>query len=372
MKWNWKRLLMIALAIVLIPAAALPEAMGKTVTVSEIPLRVLPGESEGNLLIGAGTEVTIVTTLSFSDETWALVSVNETGAVGYVKMTELTELTSTAAPTAAPTPEPTPVPTPEPTATPTPKPTATPTPKPTATPKLETAYKLANSLTYNKGITTVSWTYEGTEKAKYVVGQVIDNGSAEQSIWIADDVSSTRATTGECIPGKRYHIEILDSMYSVLAEKDYDMPAPVKFEDGKLKDVSVKVKMELRSAPYGTWDYKKVNKFSAAKIQEDLKAETTWYGVKYQMQMPQLAKPRTFFVTLAFESPDGFLYVENCDDVTFDRVDGGYQTIWWNLIGGNFFRALYRMNEKIPSGKYKAILFWDGMLVNESSFTVDK
>ena len=90
------------------------------------------------------------------------------------------------------------------------------------------------------------------------------------------------------------------------------------------------------------------------------------------MRMPTLAKPRTFFVTVAFESPDGFIWVDKAEEITFDQVTGGYQTIWWNIAGPNFFEKLYETTGNIPEGKYTTYLYWDGMWVNTSTFNVQK
>ena len=58
------------------------------------------------------------------------------------------------------------------------------------------------------------------------------------------------------------------------------------------------------------------------------------------------------------------------EDVTFDRVNNGYQTIWWNLAGVDFFYNLYNITGDIPSGTYRTHLYWDGMWVNDSTFKV--
>ena len=115
---------------------------------------------------------------------------------------------------------------------------------------------------------------------------------------------------------------------------------------------------------------KKVKNLKVKDIEDGLSDDSMAYGLKYTMKMPQLKKAREFFVTIAFESPEGFLSTVIADDLTFDRVNHGYQTIWFYMIGDAFFSNLYKTTGKIEKGKYKIHLFWDGMWVNTSTFKV--
>ena len=117
-------------------------------------------------------------------------------------------------------------------------------------------------------------------------------------------------------------------------------------------------------------DPSRVKSLKAKDIKKALKNGNSNYGVKYTMKMPQLAKARSFFVTLAFESPDGFLWTVLADDIEFKRVNGGYQVLWFPIVGQRFFSELYDTTKDIPTGKYKIYLYWDGMLVDKSTFNV--
>ena len=156
---------------------------------------------------------------------------------------------------------------------------------------------------------------------------------------------------------------------NVLATRQYIMDDPVTFEDGKLKNKSVKISIETRKR-VGDADPKKVN-FKAREIINNIDSDDVFYGLKYSMRMPQLAQARSFFVTLAFESPDGYLDVAEAQDIDFDRVNRGYQTIWFILAGKYFFRHLYEATGDVPVGKYTTYLFWDGMWVHTGSFKVN-
>ena len=227
-----------------------------------------------------------------------------------------------------------------------------------------------NKLQYDKGVTTISWTKsKENDGAKYLL-LMIDSGNDVKQKVIAIEPENNAIHTDQMIPGQKYFVYLVDENFNILSSNDCSLPDVPTFEDGLLKDTSVKVKLETREYPVSTGKAKKVNALSAKKIIEGLKDQSLYYGVKYHMQMPKLAKPRTFFVTVVFESPDGFMTVERATDITFDRVSGGYQEIWWEIAGPEFFYDLYRANEKVPTGTYKIHLYWDGMKVNTSEFKV--
>lgn len=224
-------------------------------------------------------------------------------------------------------------------------------------------------LYYEKGISTITWTASKEDNdAKYLVA-VLSNNDVNQK-YIAIELEGNEVQTDQLIPGQVYTIFLADENGNSLVDAEYTIYDVPPFEDGLLKDTSIKVKLETREFPMSTNKAKKVNALSAQKIIEGLKDQSVYYGVKYHMQMPRLAKPRTFFVTLVFESPDGFMTVERATDITFDRVSDGYQEIWWEIAGPEFFYDLYQANEKIPTGTYKIHLYWDGMKVNTSEFEV--
>ena len=203
--------------------------------------------------------------------------------------------------------------------------------------------------------------------------QPTDNGDVEQQMVRVGETTKHSIKSVDMIPGKSYKVIVTDGIFRTLAEKVYKMPDPVDFEDGKLKTNSVKVSMEpvsLKKGKKRDKNTKKVKELKRSEIEEGLEDDSIYYGLKYTMKMPQLKKAREFFVTIAFESPDGFLYTVIADDLTFDRVNGGYQTIWFYMIGDSFFSSMYKTTGKIEKGKYQVHLFWDGMWVNTSTFKV--
>ena len=238
----------------------------------------------------------------------------------------------------------------------------------------ETVVTLKDKVSFDDGYTKISWDVSGEEASNYIViVQPTDNGDVEQQMVKAGETTKHSLKSVDMIPGKSYKVTIMDNLFRTLAEKVYKMPEPVDFEGGKLKPNSVKVSMEpvsLKKGKQRNKSTKKVKELKRSDIEDGLKDDSIYYGVKYTMKMPQLKKEREFFVQIAFESPDGFLYTVIADDLTFERVNHGYQTIWFYMIGDSFFSSLYKTTGQIEKGKYQVHLFWDGMWVNTSTFKV--
>ncbi len=233
----------------------------------------------------------------------------------------------------------------------------------------ETTAKLNSYIQYNEGYSTISWTITGDDPGEiYVLGRMCDTDTT-QRVFLIGKTSRQSIQTDELIPGHAYTIALIYSGHNSLAEQTCTVPEAGVFEDGKLKNTSVKISIEARKDNQNG-KYTKLDKLQASEIMNALDAGLDIYGLKYTMKMPQLAKPRTFMVTLVLEAPDGYMMVDKAGDITFDRVSNGYQTIWFELAGNYFFPELYDDTGNIPSGTYKATLYWDGAWVNTSEFTV--
>ena len=230
---------------------------------------------------------------------------------------------------------------------------------------------LDSVVTYDAGWTTIRWSADPSYSGEYTVYlELINNGSTAQDYWRLGKTTGAMFQTSECVPGKCYRISLKDDEGNLLDEKEYWLPSAETFQDGKLKNTSVKITVEPRRYQASNGDITKVKNLSAATITDSLGKGDYYYGVRYQMKMPTLVKARTFFVTLVFESPDGYLYVDKAQDVTFDKVSGGYQTLWWNIAGTDFFSSLQHTTGIVPVGTYRVTLFWDGQWVNTTEFSV--
>ena len=238
----------------------------------------------------------------------------------------------------------------------------------------ETQVTLKNTVSYDKGYTKISWDVSGEDASNYIVIiQPVDNGDVDQQMVKVGETTKHSIKSVDMIPGKSYKVMVMDNIFRTLAEKVYTMPDPVDFKDGKMTPNSVKISLDpvsLASGKKRDKSTKKVKNLKVKDIEDGLSDDSMAYGLKYTMKMPQLKKAREFFVTIAFESPEGFLSTVIADDLTFDRVNHGYQTIWFYMIGDAFFSNLYKTTGKIEKGKYKIHLFWDGMWVNTSTFKV--
>ncbi len=229
-----------------------------------------------------------------------------------------------------------------------------------------------NPPSYYGGFTTVSWNVSGDDAGSYQLAvMAVNNGSATQTRWNMGTTSNHSMQITECIPGKTYEFLLLDGDGYILDRKEYAIPQTGVFEDGKLKNTSVRITLTPRQYVVQSQKFNKLNNLNAQEITDGFSNGNYYYGLKYEMRMPQLAKPRSFFVTLAFESPEGYLYVEKAEDVNFDRVNNGYQTIWWELSGIDFLDNLLRQTGYIPRGEYTIYLYWDGLWVNTSTFRVN-
>ena len=232
--------------------------------------------------------------------------------------------------------------------------------------------RLADTIDYSGGHTTISWTGDDGRTGYEVFIEAINNGPSKQSVFYGGKTKGNSITVNNMIPGKSYRVTLTSSTLLPLDQHDYEMPAPTVFEDGKLKDTSIKISLEPRRLKMGEppKNAKKLSSFTVKEITKGIEDEAYWYGVKYSMKLPQLGHERTFFLTLAFESPDGYLMVVSAEDMTYEYVPRGYQTIWYYILGTDYFPNLYKCVGEIPKGQYKTYMFLDGMLVNQNKFKV--
>jgi len=236
----------------------------------------------------------------------------------------------------------------------------------------DTSVTLNSTVSSFSGQTTISWTPGDVPDGGYMVITEAHNsaGGSETILQLAGSTDGSSVTTGILAPNTTYTIYVVDSGFNILDSHDYTMPDVPVFEDGKLKDTSIKVSIEQRSTNLNG-KYKKYNPFRASEMETIISEKTAYPCMKFQMQMPQLAYERSFFVQLVYESPNGCTYTDRAQEVTFNRVNNGYQTLWWEDAGIDFFDKLYSQTGSIPRGQYKIHLYWDGCWVKTSTFQVE-
>ena len=307
-------------------------------------------------------------------------------------------------PTATPTVRVTAPPTPRPTATPTPKPTntpkrtATPTPRPTNTPKPtatavapatpKTASGSTSSRTFdiNTGITadsgrfTITWEDSANAGPYQLTYQYVDEASTavQCNFWAGtgeqDSTTSNKFYTFlHLIPGKTYKFTVKDSN-GVKTSRTLTLPAPSSFVDGKLKASSIKVSKKYRYMESGMAyeDAKSLSKFNAAEMMTNMTNSGYRYGLYYRIDLPQLAKSRNFYTAIAFYAPNGFAMTEVSGDTSYSSFNNASSSSrYWYCAGTGFFDLLYEKNGTIPTGTYTVELYWDGMFVKSTTFTVN-
>ena len=221
------------------------------------------------------------------------------------------------------------------------------------------------------GLSTLRWTAdEPPESGYYVVIQSSSRDGSSNVMQLAGQTGGTSLETGLLVPDASYTVYVVDKDFTILGVQDYTIPSVTEFEDGNLKSKHIKVSMELRQSN-ADGKYKRINGFNASEMNAMAADGSVFSCMKYQMQMPQLAYARTFYVQLAFEAPNGCFYTDKAEEITFERVNNGYQTIWWDYAGADFFKDLYDQTGNIPPGEYKIHLYWDGYWVNTSTFRVN-
>lgn len=281
--------------------------------------------------------------------------------------------TPTPSPKPTPTPTKKPTPTVKPTPTPTKKPSPTPTKKPTATPTPAREFKINTSPSTSDGRVTVRWTDSSSAGPYKVAYEYAGPGSATQaSFWAGGNESNATVSTKsytftELLPGYSYIIKVTDKNYNTVTAT-VKVPSGGTFTDGKLKNTSVSVSVSTKYKNSEETVFS-VSKFDHSTMEKYIKDGSRFYGLHYEITMPSLAYKRTYFEQLAFFSSNGYCETVYAGDSSYDNVDNK-ANYWWSCIGSGFFQRLYSKNNAIPDGTYYVRLYWNGMLVNETKFTV--
>ena len=94
------------------------------------------------------------------------------------------------------------------------------------------------------------------------------------------------------------------------------------------------------------------------------------YGIRYTIRFARQKDLESMTVTVAFESPDGFISTVVADPFAFDRIVSNTHTLTFHLLGSAFFRDLYAVTGAVPAGTYTVHLYLNGMWTNSASFSV--
>ncbi len=234
-------------------------------------------------------------------------------------------------------------------------------------------FELGTNISMNNGRATVSWTDSDNRSPYEVAFECIEGGSAvsHPSYWAGGDKASSTTysksfTIDSLIPGKTYIIKITDCNNQRIT-KTYTIPSASTFVDGKLPASSINISLSPRYKAYGA-NYKSaspVNQLRASTIMNNINSKE--YGVRLDIDYPQLAYSRTYFTQVAIIAPNGYTECEIYESVDYGKDYSGY---YYYMLGNWTFAKMYEFNSTIPSGTWAVELYWDGMFVKRSTFTV--
>ena len=235
-------------------------------------------------------------------------------------------------------------------------------------------------MTTDTGRYTITWEDSANAGPYQLTYQYVDESSnaVQCNFWAGPSEKDSTTTSKSytylyLIPGKTYKFTVEDSK-GVKTSRVITLPTPSSFVDGKLKSSSIKVSWKYRYMESGMAyeDARSLSKFSAAEMMTSMTNSGYRYGLYYRIDLPQLAKSRNFYTTIAFYAPNGFASAEVSGDTSyfsFNNASGSYCA--WHCAGTGFFDLLYEKNGTIPTGTYTVELYWDGMFVKSTTFTVN-
>lgn len=238
--------------------------------------------------------------------------------------------------------------------------------------KAARTFELNPTVSSNKGRVTVSWTDSSNNSPYTVAFQYIGSGNVTQPFyWANGDKSGSTTysksfTIDHLIPGKTYRIEVEDRSGASIT-RTYTLPTPASFIDGKLKASSIRVKIAPRQKNSSS-DYSSASSIRSLRSTDIISNRGSKdYGFRYDINYPQLAYSRTYYTQVAITAPNGYVECEVHDDIQYGSEYSGH---CWYLIGDWTFRMIYEKNSSIPTGTWSVDLYWDGMHVNQSTFSV--
>lgn len=269
-----------------------------------------------------------------------------------------------------PTFRPTPTPTRKPTASPTKKPTASPTKKPTATPGRD--YQISTSVTMRDGKTTVTWTDSENAGPYQVAYEYVGGTATQSSFWAGGNetestVKAKKFVFDSLAPGYTYRIKVWDANNRYTSAV-ITVPTNGSFRDSALNssNINVEITPKYKNEKGTVFNAKELE---ASTIEKYLDKGTRFYGIRYEFTVPKGSRKVSYFTQLVFHAPNGYTHTEVNVQEDYDSTSGA-QNRYWQCVGSFFFECLYEKNGSIPTGTYTVELFWDGMLVDKSTFSV--
>ena len=245
------------------------------------------------------------------------------------------------------------------------RPTATATPRPSNTSSRgsnSSAITFDSYVQADDGVYTISW--HGSLVTPY---KIVYTPSSGGEVLSNSSVYGNSYTTKWMIPGMEYTITLTDAT-GVTVTGTVNVPRAESFRDGNLTANKIEILISPRYTKPG-YAPVHVQSFNASTMEANMTNKGWTYGLFYRINLSSFTGDRTYLQTVVFRAPNGYNYMWTASTQTY--YYGGSDMYWrWKIMGEDFFEELLDEFDRIPTGKYYVDLYWDGMLVDSSSFQV--
>ena len=233
-------------------------------------------------------------------------------------------------------------------------------------------FELNDNISMNKGRATVNWTDSANDAPYEVYYQCVGSEGVSHPSYYAggDQASSTTYsksfTIDDLIPGKTYIVKIIDCN-NQKRTKTYTIPYAGTFVDGDLYASSINISTEPRCKNYGSSNSSasSISQLRASTIMSNINSKE--YGIRFDIDYPELSKSKTYFTQIAIIAPNGYTECVVSRSIDYKSSNSG---TFFSMIGEWAFENIYEYNSTIPSGTWVVELYWDGMFVKRTTFTV--
>jgi len=245
------------------------------------------------------------------------------------------------------------------------RPAATTTPRPSNT---NNGGSNSSAITFDSyvqaddGVYTISW--RGSLVTPY---KIVYTPSSGGEVLSNSSVYGNSYTTKWMIPGMEYTVTLTDANGTTATGK-VNVPRAESFRDGNLTANKIDIQISPRYTKPG-YAPVHVQSFNASTMEANMTNKGWTYGLFYRINLSSFTGDRTYLQTVVFRAPNGYNYMWTASSQTY--YYGGSDMYWrWKIMGEEFFEELLDEYGRIPTGKYYVDLYWDGMLVDSSSFQV--
>ena len=208
------------------------------------------------------------------------------------------------------------------------------------------------------GTVTVTWTDDPANGPYTVLYELLEPAPVPFGWTAAEGVTETSCTLTRLVPGVSYVITVVDGQ-GLRDEITYFAAVP-----GTDREIGAKIR--LKPTQRIDRSTRKKTAFSASEIAQ---VNRTEHGLSLKMNYSMLRKTRNYAFTVTAEAPNGFVDVVYSGQITLNY--GKSEVPAWTFIEmDEYFGLLERYYGGIPTGEYLVTLYFDGKMVNTTSFEV--